>query len=150
MIITEQAVATIQRHGEETYPEECCGFLIGTPTGKGNEITHIVPVHNRAVKNRNKRYRISAGDYRDADHEARTRDLDVVGFYHSHPDHPAEPSATDLAEATLPGYSYVIVSVLGGSASDVTAWVLAADRSRFERESIGIVEPEDFQTDNNL
>ncbi len=128
----------IRAHGEATYPEECCGFLLGHTTAEGNAISVAWRVENRRTENRERRYTITPDDYHAADREARRQQLDIVGFYHSHPDHPARPSATDLAEATFPGYTYVIVSVQEGIAADLTAWSLAPDRSRFNAESIDI------------
>lgn len=129
---------TICSHGETTYPEECCGFLLGHATAKGNHVATAWRVVNRHSENRERRYTIAPGDYHAAQGEALRQGLDIVGFYHSHPDHPAHPSPTDLAEATFPGYTYVIVSIQGGIAADLTAWSLAPDRSRFQAESIDI------------
>jgi proteasome lid subunit RPN8/RPN11 len=98
---------------------------------------------------RTRRYRIGADDYREADRYAQRNGLDIVGFYHSHPDHPARPSDTDLAEATLPGYSYVIVSVVAGRSEDMTAWTLSANRKRFDQESIGAARREQQAAEQN-
>ena len=141
MITTADVLNAIRTHGETTYPEEGCGFLLGTVRDGTNHVHAIRRVDNRQTTNRSRRYAITADDYRAAQEAATERDLDIVGFYHSHPDHPARPSETDLAEATFPGYTYVIVSVRGGSANDLTAWTLAPDRSRFEEEEIQLNEP---------
>ena len=93
-------------------------------------------MENRQDTDRTRRYSITPDDYRAAQQAADEQNLDIVGFYHSHPDHPARPSETDLAEATFPGYTYAIVAVHDGSASDLTAWTLTPDRSRFEEEPI--------------
>lgn len=129
----------IRKHGTDTYPEECCGFLLGSMTADGNYIVAVIPVRNRLETNRNRRFSISADDFQDADLAAREKGWDIVGFYHSHPDHPAEPSAADLSEATFPGYTYIIVSVIDHRPQEVTAWSLAPDRSRFETEPIEII-----------
>ena len=126
----------IRRHGEEAYPEECCGFLIGLRRAHGNEVSVARRTVNRNENRREDRYVIAPEDYREADLAARRNHMDIVGMYHSHPDHPARPSPTDLDEATFPGYTYVIVSVKHGRASDLTAWSLAEDRSRFLPEQI--------------
>ena len=89
-----------------------------------------------AAENRERRYQITPDDYRKAEEHAQANDLDIVGFYHSHPDHPARPSQTDLAEATFPGYTYVIISVNDGAPEELTAWSLATDRSQFNHEDI--------------
>ena len=128
----------IRAHGQTAYPEECCGFLLGHATAENNHVVAVAPVENRQSENRERRYTITPEDYHAADCRARRQSLDIVGFYHSHPDHPARPSATDLAEATFPGYTYVIVSIRDGHPADLTAWSLAADRSRFDAEAIDL------------
>ncbi len=139
MLTHNDILDAIRKHGTDTYPEECCGFLLGSMTADGNYIVAVIPVRNRLETNRNRRFSISADDFQDADLAAREKGWDIVGFYHSHPDHPAEPSAADLAEATFPGYTYIIVSVIDHRPQEVTAWSLAPDRSRFETEPIEII-----------
>ena len=137
MITTQNVLERIRRHGTDAYPEEGCGFLLGTVTDDGeNRITAIRRAVNRQSEWRTRRYELTADDYREADAAAQEQGLDVVGIYHSHPDHPAEPSETDLDEATFPGYTYVIVSVHNGTPEDLTAWTLAPDRSEFRHEDI--------------
>ena len=127
----------IRTQGARAYPEEGCGFLLGRVTEEGvNHVSDLAPVANRQTENRERRYQITADDYRAAEVEADRQGLDIVGFYHSHPDHPAHPSDTDLEEATFPGYTYVIVSVHEGTPEDLTAWSLTPDRSRFEAEDV--------------
>ena len=138
MQTTPDVLDAIRTHGEATYPEECCGFLLGHVTPDGNLVVAIQRVANRQATNRERRYTITPDDYQAAARAAATQGLDVVGFYHSHPDHPAQPSETDLAEATFPGYTYVIVSVQQGAADEITAWALAPDRSRFDPEPINL------------
>ncbi|NBC16796.1 MAG: hypothetical protein GVY18_05690 [Bacteroidetes bacterium] len=138
MQTTPHVLDAIRAHGEATYPEECCGFLLGRVTPDGNHVTAIQQVTNRQATNRERRYTITPDDYQAAARAAQAQGLDVVGFYHSHPDHPAQPSETDLAEATFPGYTYVIVSVQQGAAQNLTAWALAPDRSRFDPEPINL------------
>ena len=139
MITTPNVLDTIRQHGADAYPEEGCGFLLGTVTDDGdNRVTALHRVTNRRTENRERRYELTADDYRAADGAAQEQGLDVVGVYHSHPDHPARPSATDLDEATFPGYTYVIVSVHDGIPDEVTAWTLAPDRSEFQSEEISI------------
>jgi len=139
MNTTESVLADIRQHGADTYPEEGCGFLLGTVTDGGeNRVTDLRRAENRQDERRTRRYQLTAEDYRAADEAARKRDLDVVGVYHSHPDHPARPSETDLKEATFPGYTYVIVSVRNGEPETLTAWTLAPDRSEFLREEIAV------------
>ncbi len=143
METTNSILNAIRQHGADAYPEEGCGFLLGTVTGKGtNRVTALHQATNRRAENRERRYELTADDYRRADAAAQEQDLDVVGIYHSHPDHPARPSETDLAEATFPGYTYVIVSVHDGTPDAVTAWTLALNRSEFRREDIVLPDPE--------
>lgn len=137
MITTQDVLDQIRSHGADAYPEEGCGFLLGTVTDDGaNRVTAIRRAANRQSEWRTRRYQLTADDYRKADAAAQEQGLDVVGIYHSHPDHPARPSETDLEEATFPGYTYVIVSVQNGVPEDLTAWSLAPDRSEFLREDI--------------
>ncbi len=133
-------LAHIRRHGEATYPEECCGFLIGRPGADGNDVAYARRAVNRNPNRREDRYVIAPEDYLAAERAARRDNMDIVGVYHSHPDHPAIPSQTDLELATFPGYAYVIASVENGKAADLSAWSLAEDRSRFLPEEI-IVQP---------
>ena len=136
----KEILDAVRDHGRTRYPEECCGFLLGRLDRDGRKvIVASQPAENVRPENRERRYTIAPEDYLAADRDAQRKGLDVVGFYHSHPDHPARPSATDLAEATFPEYLYVITSVNKGEPGDLTAWTLAADRSRFVEEAIDIV-----------
>lgn len=138
MQTTPTILDAICEHGRATYPEECCGFLLGRATAEGNHVTSAWRVENQRAENRERRYTITPHDYHAADRAARQQGLDIVGFYHSHPDHPARPSTTDLAEAAFPGYTYVIVSIQDGQPADLTAWSLTPDRARFDAESIDL------------
>ena len=150
MITTPDVLDNIRQHGTDAYPEEGCGFLLGTVTDDGeNRVTAIRRAVNRQSEWRTRRYELTADDYREADGAAREQGLDVVGVYHSHPDHPARPSETDLEEATFPGYTYVIVSVHDGTPKDLTAWTLAPDRSQFHREDIDVPSPEEARVFHN-
>ncbi|HHP7239444.1 Mov34/MPN/PAD-1 family protein [Longibacter sp.] len=140
MIASPSVIQAIRDHGASAYPEEGCGFLVGTVDDSGtNRVSRVRRVANRNTENRERRYEITPDDYRAAAEEAAGDGLDVVGFYHSHPDHPAEPSETDLADATFPGYTYVIVSIDDGTPDDLTAWSLAPDRSRFQPEEVRLI-----------
>ena len=126
----------LRAYAEAAYPEECCGVLLGRSTDEGLHVADLFPVENRDPDARERRYLIGPGDYLRAERAAEADGLDVVGFYHSHPDHPARPSPTDLAEATFPGFVYTITAVDRGRAAETTAWRLADDRSRFLSVSI--------------
>ena len=129
-------IEEIGRHGARAYPNECCGALLGVVTDDAKQVRELLALDNRregaAARTR---FLVTADDYRWAEQQARAKGLDIVGFYHSHPDHPARPSEFDREHA-LPWYSYVVVSVSGGNPQDTTSWVLADDRSRFLPEEI--------------
>ena len=119
--------AAIRRHGEETYPHECCGALVGA----GDTISHAVPLPNVTDEGPRRRFRVSDKDYLAAEKQARALGGDLLGFYHSHPDHPARPSQYDLDHA-WPNFAYIIVAVAEGTARDMTVWFLKEDRTSFD------------------
>jgi proteasome lid subunit RPN8/RPN11 len=127
----------IRRHGESDYPHECCGLLIGSFDAAGGKVAdEIFPISNaREEAAKRNRFLIDPADLMRGEKYARQRRRDVVGFYHSHPDHPAVPSAFDLEHA-WPVYSYVIVSVRDGRAEDLFSYELRSDRSRFDPEDL--------------
>ncbi len=138
LLITPDHLRAIDRHGEQTYPEECCGFLIGKPGEAGEETTvveRLLPVANERQDSRHNRYVINPETVLAAHKEARAAGANVVGYYHSHPDHPSRPSDFDREHA-WPGLSYLIVSIQGGRAADARSWRLADDRDRFDEEII--------------
>ncbi len=137
IIFEKPHLTEIQRHGEATYPHECCGFLLGRVETDRRIVQQIRAASNQRNDSPQNRYEISPKDYLHVDREARESGLDIIGFYHSHPDHPARPSAFDLENA-WPGLVYVIVAVTHGKAGEITAWLLSDDRSRFL--------PEEFAT----
>jgi proteasome lid subunit RPN8/RPN11 len=121
----------IRRHGAETYPHECCGALIG----RDGLITEAFALPNTTEEGPRRRFLVRPSDYREAERRASAAGAELLGFYHSHPDHPAQPSQYDLDHA-WPFFSYVIVSVREGAAADMTAWRLRDDRSAFEPEQL--------------
>jgi len=125
----------VQAHVCGAYPEEGCGVLLGRDEGAMRTVERVVEFENRHEDSRRNRYLISPEQLLAVERQAREEGLDVLGFFHSHPDHPATPSAFDLEHA-WPYYSYLIVSVEQGRAADARAWRLVADRSRFEPETI--------------
>jgi proteasome lid subunit RPN8/RPN11 len=137
----------IREHGAETYPHECCGALLGRDPDPGatsapdvaklpsREILALYPLVNRRDDSPRNRFSVTSDDVRDAEKAAREKGIDVVGWYHSHPDHPAAPSQYDQDHA-WPWYSYIIVSVANGKPQDMTSWRLTDDRSRFTREDL--------------
>ena len=128
----ETGVASaIRRHGAETFPHECCGALIGT----GDRVTAAVPLPNTTEEGPRRRFLVRPSDYRLAERQATARGGELLGFYHSHPDHPARPSQYDLDHA-FPFFWYVIVSVQQGRPDAMTVWRLADDRSQFREASL--------------
>jgi proteasome lid subunit RPN8/RPN11 len=125
----------IRDHGASEYPHECCGAMLGERTETEKTVTRVVRIENARVDGRRNRFLITGQDYVRVEQEAAARGLDLVGFYHSHPDHPARPSQHDLDHA-LPWFSYVIVAVAGGAPRELTSWILAEDRSRFLEETV--------------
>src|SRR5271166_3659970 len=114
---SESDYAEIRRHGEEIYPHECCGILLGTSDGEVRTVRSTVRCGNTRTDSPQNRYNIDPRELVRVQREARERDLEIVGFYHSHPDHPARWSATDLEDAHWIGCSYVITSVQKGAAT---------------------------------
>ena len=140
----------IRAHAAETYPHECCGALLGrdatmiAPVGsekearvRPREVLAVFPLVNRRDDSPRNRFSVTAEDVLAAEKVAREHGVDVVGWYHSHPDHPARPSEYDRDHA-WPWYSYVIVSVHNGAPQDMTSWRLNDDREGFLTEGIEI------------
>jgi proteasome lid subunit RPN8/RPN11 len=123
--------AAITRHGSETYPDECCGALIG----RNGVVQSTFALPNVTDEGPRRRFRISPDDYRASEKRAAESGAELLGFYHSHPDHPARPSQYDLDHA-WPFFSYIIVAVRGGVPEDMTSWRLKDDRSAFDQEEL--------------
>jgi proteasome lid subunit RPN8/RPN11 len=130
----------LRRHGEETYPHESCGVLLGRADGDGRVVAAVARCANTRADSPHNRYGIDPREIIRIERDGRARGLDIVGFYHSHPDHPARPSATDLAEAHWTGCSYVITSVARGSADATRSFVLEGEdeAKRFEDEEVRV------------
>ena len=135
IVLAPRDLEAIGRHGEASYPEECCGFLIGRAEGDSTVVERILAVGNDRQDSRHNRFLIAPETVLAAHKEARSAGLDVVGYYHSHPDHPARPSEFDREHA-WPDLSYVIVSVQGGKVAEARSWRLTDDRERFEEEAM--------------
>jgi proteasome lid subunit RPN8/RPN11 len=121
----------IRMHGRETYPHECCGALVG----KDDRVTDSVTLPNTTEEGPRRRFLVRPSDYRLAEQRAAELQGELLGFYHSHPDHPARPSQYDLDHA-WPTFAYIIVAVAEGVATDMTVWYLKDDRSTFEEGSL--------------
>ena len=149
--LTADQLGSIRTHAVREYPNECCGVLLGRSDGMTKDVSEIVPLRNlrhdfaRAQEllpledpgreSEKNRFLIDPQEQLQVERDARERGLDVLGYYHSHPDHPARPSNYDREHA-WPWYSYVIVSVERGEARELTSWVLSQDRSRFDPEPV--------------
>ena len=131
LTITSGVDAAIRIHGQQTYPHECCGALVG----RDGAVTAVVALPNTTDEGPRRRFMVRPSDYQLAERRATELGGELLGFYHSHPDHPARPSQYDLDHA-WPTFAYIIVSVADGSASDMTVWYLQEDRSRFEEGSL--------------
>jgi proteasome lid subunit RPN8/RPN11 len=129
--LPESIVSEIRRHGGQTYPHECCGALVG----HDHDVSAAVPLPNTTEEGPRRRFLVRPSDYRLAEERARQLGGDLIGFYHSHPDHPARPSQYDLDHA-WPTFAYVIVSVAAGVAGDMTVWWLKEDRTTFEEGTL--------------
>lgn len=149
--LKDEQLENIRSHGAKEYPNECCGMMLGRADGDSKEVLEVVPLQNlrhdssRAQEllpledpgreSEKNRFLIDPLEQLRVEREARERGLDVLGYYHSHPDHPARPSNYDRDHA-WPWYSYVIVSIERGKAVDMTSWVLSEDRTHFDPEPL--------------
>lgn len=141
--LTRSVYDAMRAHGEETYPNECCGALLGRATADGWCIEAAVKAGNTRTDSAHNRYQIAPAELVQIEREARGRGLSIAGFYHSHPDHPAQWSATDFAEAHWLGCSYVITAVAQGKATVSNSFLLAGrteEDKRFEDENIEVIE----------
>src|SRR5262249_21077893 len=158
LTITEAVDRAMRRHGQETYPHECCGALVGTvgtAGDGGSRVIDVVPLPNTTEEGPRRRFLVRPSDYRLAERRAGEMGASLLGFYHSHPDHPARPSQYDLDHA-WPTFAYIIISIVDGDAAlpgrsaahrhasldngakagDMTVWFLKDDRSSFEEGNL--------------
>jgi proteasome lid subunit RPN8/RPN11 len=158
--VSKEHVDKIKRHGEQTYPHECCGFLLGTSDGDVNILHEVYPADNewsedirkveslgesvpaatpdyptRRQESHANRYWITPEQYKRADQYADSRGLQIVGYYHSHPDHPAEPSGYDFDHSCFANQSYMIVAIEQGKAAALNSFV-KPDYEKFVVEPI--------------
>ena len=139
--LTQADFDALRAHGEETYPHECCGILLGH-AGESNQVVEIVRAGNTRTDSAHNRYHIAPGELIAAQRAGRKKGLDIVGFYHSHPDHPAQWSTTDFAEAHWYGCSYVITAVAQGKAEVTNAFLLRGtgeDSKQFEDQPVEVL-----------
>jgi proteasome lid subunit RPN8/RPN11 len=136
-------LSELRAHGEQTYPHECCGALLGSATAGGWLVNSLVRAANTRTDSPRDRYEIAPSELVKIVGEARSHGLEIAGFYHSHPDHPAQWSATDLAEAHWLGCCYVITEIACGRAALTSAFLLAGNSEedkRFEPQAIETIE----------
>ncbi len=131
LAITSAVDTAIRLHGQETYPHECCGALVGSD----GAVTAVVALPNTTAEGPRRRFLVRPSDYQLAEKRAGELGGELLGFYHSHPDHPARPSQFDLDHA-WPTFAYIIVAVAAGASAAMTVWYLQEDRSRFEEGSL--------------
>lgn len=127
-------IDNIHRHARDTYPEECAGAIVGMDVGEVKIVADVWPAENTHEDERSRRFLIEPLQIKKFEEQADELDMDLLGFYHSHPDHPAEPSEYDREHA-WPGWSYVIVSVGADEVQDTRSWVLKDDRSGYDEEA---------------
>ena len=141
--LSESIYNALRKHGEETYPHECCGVLLGRSEDDVNTVEDAVRAGNTRTDAAHNRYHIAPQELIKIQRQGRERGLDIVGFYHSHPDHPAQWSKTDFAEAHWLGCSYVITAVANGVAQQTNSFLLTGtneDDKSFEDEAIQVEE----------
>ncbi len=136
LVIRADADNRIRRHGQEAYPHECCGALIG----RDRVVTEALALPNSTDEGPRRRFLVRPVDYLAAERRATALDAELLGFYHSHPDSPARPSRYDLDHA-WPAFAYVIVAVEQATPRALTSWRLREDRSAFDEETVA-VEPD--------
>jgi proteasome lid subunit RPN8/RPN11 len=136
VLIRNSDLQFIMSHAKSTYPEECCGFLLGLDS-RVRSVERIVSVQNVNQDSRRNRYNIDPKDLIRADEEARRSNMSLIGIYHSHPDAPAQPSQFDLEHA-WPWYTYLLLSVENGQPKDIAAWNLSEDRSAFHLDDLKV------------
>ncbi len=136
--VGEDLLKKIRVHGVNSYPNECCGAILGHESEKERKVLELMSLDNRRGDEQARtRYLVTADDHFHVEKLARERGMEVLGFYHSHPDHPAKPSEFDRENA-LPWYSYLILEVESGIPRELSSWRLTDDRSRFRKEQISV------------
>jgi proteasome lid subunit RPN8/RPN11 len=139
--LSQQLYDELRAHGEETYPHECCGIMMGKTSGEDIQVARLIRAGNTRTDSAHNRYNIAPQELIKAQREGRKAGLDIVGFYHSHPDHPAQWSQTDFAEAHWFGCAYVITAVAKGKAAITNSFLLAGtdeDDKAFTNQEIAV------------
>jgi proteasome lid subunit RPN8/RPN11 len=140
--ISQTHFDALRRHGEETYPHECCGVLVGRSLDGQRQVHEVIRCGNTRTDSPQNRYNIDARELVRILRQAQERGMEIIGFYHSHPDHPARWSKTDMEEAHWFGCSYVITRVANGTAAETNSFLLLGENEehkRFEDEELTVV-----------
>ena len=135
LLLPADVRAVIHGHAVSDYPDECCGALFGYDREEVREVTHARAILNTHEDNHRRRFRITPKKYMEAENTASSLGRTLLGFYHSHPDHPAVPSGYDL-EYAMPFFSYVIVSVAASEIAATTSWLLQEEPRKFIEQPI--------------
>ena len=133
--IEKQAWEHMQKHAEDHFPDECCGFFYGIEDISGRQISIYKPVNNNKEGDKRRRFEVSPIDYIQAERYALENNIQLLGVFHSHPQHPAIPSEHDLSQA-MPWFSYIIISIMDGAFNHVRSWKLNESINRFEEENL--------------
>lgn len=135
--IAKNLAGKIATHGQRTYPEECCGVLLGSNDGEVVQILDVAEFENTQEDNRRRRFFVTPKQYMRAERMASEKGMELLGFYHSHPDHPAIPSEFDRDHA-LPWFTYIVLAVERGESKVMTAWLLSEARDRFVEKPLSV------------
>jgi proteasome lid subunit RPN8/RPN11 len=142
LILSKEQLAQIALHSERSYPNEGCGILLGSIEGGRKVVAEVLPTGNAGEEQaRHNRYVIPPEELLQGELFAEQRGLEVIGYFHSHPDHAASPSETDREQA-WPRYSYLITSVQEGKATETCCWQLREDRTGFDQETLVLKDPD--------
>lgn len=137
--LSKTHLSKLQDHGIKTYPDECCGAMLGhfNPETNKKTTTELIEIDNVSEENKRRRFMIKPEEYKRVEAYAKENNLTLLGFYHSHPDHPAKPSETDLKYA-WPFFSYIIISIQEKSADDIFSYKLNIETNAFQNENLKI------------
>ena len=135
IIINQKEIETIKGFVKNAYPDECCGLLVGKVTGEEKEVVEVHALTNLNTERSKDRYEVDPAEYMKVDRDVAARKLDIVGIYHSHPDHPSKPSEFDAGRA-WEGYSYLIIAIANGKEFEMKSWIFHDSTKTFEEEEI--------------
>ena len=136
LCINNDKLCDIKNEVKKSYPLECCGFLVGINTSE-KKVVEVFPVQNKNIERTHDRYEIDGKEFVNVDKEAAKKGLQIIGIYHSHPDHPAIPSAYDT-QCAWGGYSYMIAAIEKGKKIEIRSWIYDEKKKQFEEEKINL------------